>query len=210
MFRIEWSTTSGAVEAIELDAEVRSTWEGTAEIAEHAVEQGSHIADHVRPNNATITVEGMITNTPIVLPGTQMMGVSGAVSSTEVEIGGRRIALNVLQFDATVDRIRLCDQVLDELRTSAQLLHVTNGIRELENVVLTRYTLNWSAEVGEALDFTLELKRMRLVSTSRVTAPRPLQRRAQPTVDRGQQPPQSLLNRGFNALEQFSRGRGAT
>src|ERR1700682_4031627 len=36
-----------------------------SQVTEHAVEEGSNIADHVRPNPITVQIKGLITNTPV-------------------------------------------------------------------------------------------------------------------------------------------------
>lgn len=199
-FRLEWDTPNGAVEAIELDCAPHITWEGTAEIAEHAVERGSNVADHVRPNNPSITVEGIVSNAPLFQPSTQMLGITGSVQPVALQIGGRTVSVNVFKFDADYDRVVACDGVLEALRTTSQLCRVISGFRSIEDVVLTRYAVDQSVEGGDALNFTLELKKLRLVTTSRVAAPRPQRRRAQARVTRGPaQQRTALLNGAVSA-----------
>jgi hypothetical protein len=42
------------------------TIEGDVDITEHPVEQGANISDHIRPKPRIITIEGLISNTPIL------------------------------------------------------------------------------------------------------------------------------------------------
>ena len=55
-------------------------YESTAEPTEHAVDSGVVIVDHLKRNPDTITLEGMVTNSPLVLPRVAHRGVTGGCS----------------------------------------------------------------------------------------------------------------------------------
>lgn len=52
------------------DAVLSERHDITSTITEHPVEQGTNIADHVRPDPVVINIQGVITQTPIVAVGT--------------------------------------------------------------------------------------------------------------------------------------------
>jgi hypothetical protein len=52
------------------DAVLQEKHEITSTITEHPVEEGSNIADHVRPDPIVLNIQGVVTNTPIVAIGT--------------------------------------------------------------------------------------------------------------------------------------------
>jgi hypothetical protein len=204
MLRLEWTQASGAVAAIEADVLVREGHEHAAEVTEHAVERGAAIADHVRPNNPTITLEGEISNTPIRVPTTQMDGVSGSIRPLELKSGG---SVNVLQFDGPFDRVRTVDALCQELISTGTLVRIQTHLRQYEDMALTRFKVDLDAASGNALPFVLEAKRVRLVDTLTVQVPDPVERRGQRNRQRGNQPatqsaPQlrSLAARALDAI----------
>lgn len=62
---IHYQDASGADIAIAFDATVRERHSLSALITEHAVENGSNISDHMRPDNDRLSLEIVISNTPI-------------------------------------------------------------------------------------------------------------------------------------------------
>lgn len=203
--------TDAAVDvALELDVALREGYERTAELSEHAVETGEAIADHVRPVGATITIEGLISNTPVRIPSTQMGGAAPVGTRLEVTVGGRKIALATRGWTAPFDRVRDCDRLLAALVETGQLVRVTSGLTTVDNLVVIRYRVDRDAATGDALPVTLDLKRVRLASTRRVAVP--AVRRIQPVQARGAQPPtdrRTALRRIGQSGENQLRGLAA-
>lgn len=172
-----------AAGALELDATSLLGFETTAEVTEHPVERGPNVADHIRPLNGTLALEGVITDHPIALPATQMNGATLAPGTVDLPGGGRA---TVQRFSAPVDRVRACDAVLQSLVDGGVLVTVTTGLRTTESLAIARHRAERNGETGESVKVVLEFKRVRLATTAR--APVPLVRRAQVQLDRGAQP----------------------
>ena len=197
MARIAW-TNLGTTVALELDVSEREGYESTATITEHAVEQGVDISDHVRRNPDIFTLEGWITNTPIVVPATQMAGVTGAVRPTAVAVaGGKTIQASTLQWSSVFDRILTVDTLLGDLIGSPQLVQLTTGLRVEDNLIVTRYKVDRDASTANALALVLEFKRVRIVTTRRVALP--AVRRAQTQAQQGAQQGSPVDNRSTAA-----------
>lgn len=188
MVLLEW-TAGGVTTALVIDVAEREGYESTAETTDHAVETGASISDHVRPGNDTFTIEGLISNSPIVVPTRATPGVTGGVRNANVTIGSQRFTASTLQWDAPFDRARSCDALFLALKNTGQLLRYTGSLRQAENLVLTRYRVDRDASNGNDLPVTLELKQVRLVTTQRVTVPQAAQRRGQTRQQRGNAPP---------------------
>jgi hypothetical protein len=194
MTRLEWDGNAvGAAGALELDAAKLYGFEHVAEIPEHAVEAGAPVSDHIRPVNPTCSIEGLITNTPVLVPTTQMEGVTRAPAVLTLG-GGAQIT--VQQWSGPFDRVKACDALLAELATKGELLRVFTGLRIVEDLGITRYRAERSG--GDAVAVTIELKRVRIVSTARATVP--AVRRVQVRAQRGAQPvdDRSALARGLD------------
>lgn len=189
---LTWDATATlAAGALEIDAVEVMGFEALAEVTKHPVERGSDIADHVRPGNGTVSLEGTITDAPILLPSTQMGGVTLAPGTVTLPDGSRA---TVQRFSGTVDRVRACDEVLRSLADAGALVSLTTGLRTVASLAIVRCRVERNAETGGAIRVTLELERVRIATTAR--APVPAVRRAQVRLDRGAQPAD---NRSFLA-----------
>lgn len=65
---ISWVGTTGQTYYITLDVASKLQHTSTNQVTDHPVETGANISDHVRPDPDVLTVEGVISNTPILLP----------------------------------------------------------------------------------------------------------------------------------------------
>lgn len=182
--RMEWDGLSvGAAGALEFDAAKLYGFERTADIPEHPVESGAAIADHIRPVNPICSIEGVITNTPVLVPTTQMQGVTRAPGTLALPGGG---TITVLKWSDVFDRVRTCDAILDELAEKGELVRVFTGLRIVESLGIVRYRAERAPGGGDAVAITLEFKRVKIVSTARATVP--AVRRVQVQAQRGAQP----------------------
>lgn len=181
---LEYQSGDGYI-GLAFDVVEKEGYELTAETTEHAVDSGVVIADHLKKNPDTLTLEAMVTNTPIVVPRTHMDGVTGSMQPTTLSVGGRELKATVLTWSGSINRVRAVDEVLSAL-VGTSLVRYTGTLRSLEDLVITRYRVDRDAATGDALPVVLELKKVRRATVQRV--PVPAQRRGQPPVARGQQP----------------------
>lgn len=203
MLRIEWTEANGAPGAIDVDVSQREGHELGAESTDHAVERGADISDHAKPTNGTVTFEGVVSNHPLEVPRTQMDGVTGSVQSVPLRSGGHASAL---KFSAAFDRARAVDRLLQHLITTRTLVRIVTHLRDYEEMLITRFRVDLDAQTGNALPFSMDAKKLRIVETQVGQVPRPAERRGQRTQQRGNQPPeptpplQSLWARGVDAV----------
>lgn len=182
---LSW-TAGGTTTILEVDITPTQGFERTAEVTEHPVEAGAPIADHVKLNNGVITLEALITNTPVRIPSTQMQGATRASGTTSTAAGD----VTTLRWSGPFDRVRECDALLDSLVAARVVVTLATSLRQIENLILTRYKVDRTTESGRALPATLEFKQIRLATTQRAEVPalRRLQRPAtagtQPADDR--------------------------
>jgi hypothetical protein len=182
---IQW-TEDGETVGLEIDVTPTEGYESTAEVTEHPVETGSAIGDHVRPGNPTITLTGMITNSPVRVPTTQTRGLARAAGNVELRVGGEIQRVTLQRWSGPLDRVRGCDALFAALVENGTVVSLTTSFRVSDDLVITRYKVDREATTGDALPVTLELKKVRVVSTARVAVP--AVRRLQPVEPRGPQP----------------------
>jgi hypothetical protein len=197
MLTITWDN-----DALEVDVTVSEIYEFPSEVTDHPVETGTNVTDHVRPGNETCRFECIVSNTPIVVPRTHMNGVGGSVRAVQLSIGGNA---QMLQFDGPFNRVRSVHEQILQLRRDATIINLFTGFQSVTGVVISSYNVERHPDTGDALSFTLECRKVRIVST--MTAPVPLRRRNQRRNNRGNQPPtqpapelRSTLHRGAGAV----------
>lgn len=195
---IEWTDETGALGAIEVDATKSRGWELPAEVTEHPVETGAAITDHVRPLNGTITLEGVITNSPLVIPATQAVGVALSPYNATLP-GAERARATVVGLTTRLDRRRVCDRLLAALVGSGTMVSLTTSLRTATDLAITRYKVDESSETGDALAFVLELKQLRFATVTRA---------AVPAVRRLQVPQQRGTQQAENSSALYRAGRG--
>lgn len=167
---IEW-TSDGATLAVELDLVATESFESTAEVTKHPVETGSAIGDHVKPANDVISIEGVITNTPVIIPSTQMGGATRAPASLTLPGVG---AVTVQRWSAPFRRVAECRELLRALVKSGLPATLSTGgtdVRFDDNLVLIRFRVDRDATTGGSINVSLEFEQLRVVSTARAEVP---------------------------------------
>ena len=190
--------TRAILDTLVLDASVSETHSQEIEVTDHPVEQGANITDHRRRKPFVLTMEGIITNTP--LP------VESAAKSTQTYDGkswtSRASAVPGRAEDAYATLQALCD--------SSKLLTITTALKVYPNMTLTSLSVPRDASTGQSLRFHATLREIRIVKnvTANIQAKTP---RAKPAVDLHKKPAppaspaqenQSLARAGAKAAKQ--------
>lgn len=82
--QLVWTGESGQKFFLTFDATIRETHTHTSTVTDHPVETGSNVADHIRPDPDSLTMDAHISNTPHFLPIDHM----GSVTTVEKRIKG--------------------------------------------------------------------------------------------------------------------------
>ena len=193
--------------------------EHSAQVTEHAVELGSAITDHIRDSNDTLSLEVWVTNAPTITDELNARGFEtdleiqfptyrppfeatpGALFRKAKELGSAAVdallgnqtpipkKIKALAFDTPFDRIREVQDQLTTWKSAGILFQVVTSTRTYEAMVIESVSLP-REEPGGA-QFTIALKKVRIVTTSTVTAPKPQEKRGAPAVAKGAQAPQN-------------------
>jgi Dit-like tail protein len=199
-----------------LDVSVREGHDIMADVTEHPVESGANIADHIRPQPATITIEGMVTNHPIQLPASHVEGAR--VNAAPIEIQGemtlgtaglipgadqvnailgavkidlrskRTFSATPLHFTKPFDRVTAVHKALLHIIEARQLVTVVTALTTYQNVALVSLHVERSAKTGrDCLEFQASGRVLRIVNSQTVALPAPVKVRALPKVSAGAQ-----------------------
>lgn len=195
---LQWVDAAGDTIGLDLDVAKLLTYERAAEVTEHPVENGSPISDHVKAVNAAFGLEGVISNSPIRVPTTQMRGLARAAGNVEVRVGGETQRVTLQRWSGAFDRKRECNDLLAALVTGRFVVTLTTSLELLENLIVTRFKVTEDPDSGNALGLILDFKQLRLVGTSRAAVP--AIRRIQVRAQRGPVPvdDRSALARGLD------------
>lgn len=85
-----------------IDVSLSETHGVSAEVTDHPVEEGANIADHIRPQPRTFSIQGLVTNTPIEVPGSHM-GNARADNSTLTLTSARSVPQRVPPQSVTIE-----------------------------------------------------------------------------------------------------------
>ncbi len=139
------SPTVPAIGTIELDAVVSETHKKKAKATKYPVEYGGTISDHVFLDPESITISGVITNSPV-----------------EFFSGLRNFGSDLVQdaFDA-----------LNELIEAKTPVDVVTKLKTYENMIIEPLTIPRNAKTGDSIRFTATLTKITTVKLNTVLIP---------------------------------------
>ncbi len=159
-------TTQDISSSVMLDAAVNEQHVTTAQVTEHQVENGPDVADHIRPMPQKVTIEGVISNTPINNPTTQMGGAKGSSQ----KITANRVNYTAFKFDSDFDRVKDANTALVDAVEAGALFVVTTTLATYQNMAAVNYAVQRNVDNGNTLRFTIDFQELRIVETQTVAA----------------------------------------
>lgn len=191
---------------IDFDLVVSENHTNSSQVTDHPVEKGVNVADHVRPEPVTLSLEVVMTNTPLdpddhggsVVPITIELptwtpsnpiaqaesAVSGAVK--EALFGPKPpLVINGVIYPTPFDKIQETHNALTTLERSGGTMTVVTSTKNYGDMVLTRVGYE-RTEWGTGT-FKLDFRNIRTVTTQTVVAPKPLEPRGTPKQSKGSQ-----------------------
>lgn len=200
----------GSTSVLHVDASPEQTHGITADITKHQTE-GPDVTDHIRPLPRTLTIKGVITNTPISTPKDDYMrGARGTVQKKTVTVNGKDVSYQALAFDQEFDRVRDVFGDFVNLVLAGTLFTVTTSLDTYEDMAISAFTVPVDAASGNALNFTMSFEQITIVSTETVD---PLPSQKQKKKHRGAKPtkePEPTKKEQLRSTIQSLRGSTAT
>lgn len=146
--------TFGGVAGIVIDASVSEEHVSTMDLTDNEVEEGVDVTDHARLKPAQLTMDCVISDTPL---GYAVIGnIQNVVRSVSTLFGGTSRSI-----DAYNDLLAL--------QKTALPFTVYTGLRRYTNMILTELTVPRTAETGGALHFKASMREIRIVSSQNVS-----------------------------------------
>jgi hypothetical protein len=144
------------IDSVVLDASVTQSHVTEVEVTEHPVETGAAISDHARKKPDTLSIEGIVSNTPM----------SRSQDHRIIATQSGNLSTNVLE-DHPADRPGYAEDAyakLLALADSGKLITIVTSLRTYDSMVLTNLTVPRDAKTGDVLRFTANFKRVRVVT----------------------------------------------
>ena len=198
---------------LHFDAILEEDHDIDTDVTEHAVEEGSNIVDHVRPQCDRFNMVAFVTQTPVssddglllplVLdipqpgPGSFLAGGTSALLASGVAALGfgpahvgangetlfrgypTQITARTYQYagiggaGGEANYVKAANDQLIALRDSATLITVTTPNRVYNNMIISKIGMKRNPQIGQAAQFELSFREIRIVSSKIVEAPNP-------------------------------------
>lgn len=207
--------------ALGFDVVIEETLETSTTVTDFPVESGANISDHARRNLDKVTLEVMVSNTPIQAQSPLDQSQRGSINGVTLSLPkapakkglyyllARGIDLlfgpndsepraSLLTFDsdfsATFDTLAL----LRQLQSEARLLEVVARDWYADNLVIESISAPRDAESGTSARFTIAFKQIRIVETRQAQVPlEPKLKRPVAAVADGKEVKKSILAKVF-------------
>lgn len=131
-------------DTITVDATVRESHEHVAEVTEHPVESGTEISDNIRMKPRKLTIEGVVSATPVMDPGNS----------------------------PTPNRHVVAYNSLTSAMEERRLISVATGLKKYQNLAIESFTVTREPKDGASLAFTLTCKEVTTVVSRTSTIPK--------------------------------------
>lgn len=164
---IVYNATPTTLDSLEIDCTVSEVHQADVEITEHPVEDSVAVADHIRPKQEMVTIEGIITGTPIP-SSKQTRNVS--TKSPKGKTFNFTTSVPESIANGAITRIESARDTLYRIKNGGQLVTIVTGVKAYESMALKSLTIRRDARTGVSLQFTavfvqvqtVELKTTRL------------------------------------------------
>lgn len=154
-----------------VDAFIKETHTFSAEITEHPIESGSTIHDHIQSKPFALTIDGVISNTPMTLVG--LTTFDSAMRSIE---------------GVSNDIVGHAFETIEELFLKRQPISIATSVKTYHKMVLENLTLERGGGFyKDSLHFSCSAKQLRIAHQERIQLPEPKVSRAQPKQKKGLQ-----------------------
>lgn len=160
-----------------LDVTLSETHKFSSEVTDYPVENGGSFSDNIRPKPMQLTIEGVITNTPLQSNAATQAQIPGGVLSQPapeaaelVGIIGSFITENV---GPIIKHLR-SDQAYQYLRNiwlARNGVTVRTSLGVFENMALVDLDIPRTPETGDAIRFTASFQQIEVVNNERLNLP---------------------------------------
>lgn len=196
--------TQVEVDTIQVDATVTERHQSKAEITRSPVESGAKITDHIRPEPDMLTLEGIVTNTPLPTTADPLNHFTQTTAAGTVQWDSRGTFKPTRAGQAYQDMLALFQ---------GRTFNIVTQLRTYENMALESLEVPRDAQSGQALRFTatfVQIQQIASLKTINVDAVGRPTTKLGPKVSGPTEGPVELKSFAFDGLETAGAiGKGA-
>jgi hypothetical protein len=143
-----FKTKNVKIDSLVVDCTISESHEASVTVTKHPVEDGAKITDHARPEPVTLTIEGMVSNTPIA----SVFTTGGAIYSAGAQ-----------------GPVQSAYKMLIDLHDNPRLIDIVTKLRTYHNMILTSLKIPRDAKTGDVIRFSANFQEIRTVQTQIIT-----------------------------------------
>lgn len=194
---LAWTDDAGAVTLAEFDIDENETHDLTNVITEHPVEVGSDIADNVRPQLRRFSVQGFVSDSPLLSnPGVvaiasyvdvelqipdypQIISESALIGAAIGAVGSalfgapKKPKARLLTLSDSKSRKREMFRILEDAQVNAREISVLTSMTTYENMCIEEIVVTREPNSGNGASFNVSLKEIVFVTSEVTDAPEP-------------------------------------
>ncbi len=178
-----------------VDAFLKETHTFSSEVTEHPIESGITVVDHVNSKPFCLSIDGIISNTPMSLVGLT------AFDSMTRYFEGENNDFALIAFEK-----------IEDLFMKREPITIATSLKTYHKMVLESLSVERGGGAHESLHFTCSAKQIRLAHQERIKIPEPKVSRAKPKQKKGLQETKPIPNEQAESLKRdnsllFSLGK---
>lgn len=162
----------------QIDASISESHQFESTITEFPVEQGSAISDNIVPKSVMVTIEGIVSDTPIGPIAT--LRNQQAASSDFLPVSDPKAAFEAVKGSTFIPSVDARTALL-AIRDARQPITISTSIRTYENMALQTLDIPVDASTGAAFRFSATFKQIIIVTNARTTIRTATKRTASPS-----------------------------
>jgi len=156
----------GKIGEVTCDAVIYEEHHHQAKIAEHPVENGSTITDHVQVLPLTVSVEGVISNTPL--------------------------NYIILPIKSTGNRAQEAFEQLENIFAARQPIHIATTLKSYSNMILESLEVKSDSRTQASLRFKCKARQIKIVGAEKIFIADRVAPKHQPSKELGKQTPKAV------------------
>lgn len=183
---------------------VSEVMRGAAIVTEHPIEDGVNLTDHIRPENPSVGLEVIISDTPISRDTTYDNGTFRTISLVGIperpsppigtpgsgtrflsrEKPANPVQLIALQFDEFDPRVDILNSLIS-IKDNSKLCQVYTSILRYDSMAMVSLDATRSVADGSGLRISMDFRKIKKATLEVVAAPQPAEPRGAPTKAAG-------------------------
>jgi hypothetical protein len=168
-----------------VDAFILETHSFSSEITEHPIESGSSIVDHVHNKPVSLSIDGIISNTPMSLVGLTAFDSAARYFSGESN-----------------DFATMAFEKIEDIFAKRMPITIATSLKTYHKMVLETLSIERGVGAHESLHFTCTAKQIRFAHQEQIKVPEAKVQRAQPKQKKGLQETKPIAKEQVENLKQ--------